>query len=248
MKFPPKLSRREREIVPYIVDGFTRKEIAQTLNVSEETVKVFYRSLARKFDAGRLREAMEDLAEYYKFFIKGPHKFYVPHVDTVFTLLADGTSDVIETRYSVVAISDTIREIKELYTTAGEMKRVTMNGRVIAPIVDVGKRFTYHYALQKKLARFETYDMHVVTEVVGAYGRENSEKFANGAYDPTGSMTLTVQFDTPRLPKRVICYRQHGNQEVSGEFPLEVLDERRYKISIQDPIYLSEYTIRWFWK
>jgi len=39
LQVPPKLTRREREITPFLLSGATRNEIASTLGVSPETVK-----------------------------------------------------------------------------------------------------------------------------------------------------------------------------------------------------------------
>jgi DNA-binding CsgD family transcriptional regulator len=44
------LTRRERETVEFLLDGFTSKEIAQRMNISANTVKAFIRLVMAKMD------------------------------------------------------------------------------------------------------------------------------------------------------------------------------------------------------
>ncbi len=57
MRRPPQLTQREAEIVPFLASGFSRAEIAQHLDVSEETVKKHTSNILAKFDSLTLREA-----------------------------------------------------------------------------------------------------------------------------------------------------------------------------------------------
>ena len=43
------LSRREREIISYLSDGLTSKEIARRLDISHRTVEVYRAKLLKKF-------------------------------------------------------------------------------------------------------------------------------------------------------------------------------------------------------
>ena len=68
MRRPPQLTQREGEIVPFLASGFSRAEIAQHLDVSEETVKKHTSNILAKFDSLTLREAfyaLKNYAEYY---------------------------------------------------------------------------------------------------------------------------------------------------------------------------------------
>lgn len=58
------LTRREREIVPYIVDGLTSKEIARKLDLSHRTVEVYRSNLLKKFGVANsnvLAQALGDI-------------------------------------------------------------------------------------------------------------------------------------------------------------------------------------------
>ena len=74
MRRPPQLTQREGEIVPFLASGFSRAEIAQHLDVSEETVKKHTSNILAKFDSLTLREAffaLKNYAEYYA--LPSPH-------------------------------------------------------------------------------------------------------------------------------------------------------------------------------
>jgi len=51
MRRPPQLTQREGEIVPFLASGFSRAEIAQHLDVSEETVKKHTSNILAMFDS-----------------------------------------------------------------------------------------------------------------------------------------------------------------------------------------------------
>ena len=51
------LSRREREILHYIVEGKTNKEIACDLNIAEQTVKTHVYNLYQKIGVRRRTQA-----------------------------------------------------------------------------------------------------------------------------------------------------------------------------------------------
>jgi len=71
LQAPPKLTPREREILPFLLSGATRKEIAVTLAVSPETIKIHVKNLLDKFGAITVRDAFEDLNNYQRFYGNG---------------------------------------------------------------------------------------------------------------------------------------------------------------------------------
>jgi two-component system NarL family response regulator len=54
----PELSKRERQVVQYIANGRSNKEIGQILSISENTVKAHVRSILTKLDAMGRTEAI----------------------------------------------------------------------------------------------------------------------------------------------------------------------------------------------
>jgi len=62
--FPPKLTKRESEILPLLLAGITRDEIASSLSVSPETVKLHTRNILSKFGATTVRDGFYDMNLY----------------------------------------------------------------------------------------------------------------------------------------------------------------------------------------
>ena len=61
LHFPPRLTKREIEILPLLLSGSTRDEIAFSLSVSTETVKLHTRNILSKFGATTVRDGFYDM-------------------------------------------------------------------------------------------------------------------------------------------------------------------------------------------
>ena len=59
LHFPPKLTTRESEILPLLLAGITRDEIASSLSVSPETVKLHTRNILSKSGATTMRDGFK---------------------------------------------------------------------------------------------------------------------------------------------------------------------------------------------
>ena len=68
LHFPPKLTQRESEILPLLLSGRTRDEIASSLSVSPETVKLHTRNILSKFGATTVRDGFYDMNLYQTHF------------------------------------------------------------------------------------------------------------------------------------------------------------------------------------
>ena len=64
LRFPPRLTKRESEILPLLLSGSTRDEIASSLSVSPETVKLHTRNILSKFGATTVRDGFYDMNLY----------------------------------------------------------------------------------------------------------------------------------------------------------------------------------------
>ena len=56
LEFPPRLTQRESEVLPMLLLGQTRDEIANQYEISPETVKLHTRNILAKFDASSVRD------------------------------------------------------------------------------------------------------------------------------------------------------------------------------------------------
>jgi DNA-binding CsgD family transcriptional regulator len=92
MGVPPELTKREREIVPFLVSGATRFEIANHFGVSDETIKVHTRNILTKFGATSLRDVFSDIIEYHTYYGDGGLGFsrYIVDYDCVYVVSENG--------------------------------------------------------------------------------------------------------------------------------------------------------------
>lgn len=74
-KRPPVLTKRERDVVPFLVSGAAYQDIADHFQISSETVKVHVRSVFRKFGGRTLKDVFQDLSEYQKYYGLGGLEF-----------------------------------------------------------------------------------------------------------------------------------------------------------------------------
>lgn len=68
MQAPPKLTKRERQILPYLLSGATRNEIATTLGIAPDTVKIHVKNLLEKFDAATVRDGFKSMNLYQQYY------------------------------------------------------------------------------------------------------------------------------------------------------------------------------------
>lgn len=68
MHILPILTERERQILPFVVSGATRDEIAHHFGISEETIKTHLKNIFKKFNVANLRDGFEDIQKYQRNF------------------------------------------------------------------------------------------------------------------------------------------------------------------------------------
>jgi DNA-binding CsgD family transcriptional regulator len=62
--FPPILTDRQFEILQLLYEGATRSEIAETLDISPETVKAHTKVVPKKFGEETVRSAFKQIQNY----------------------------------------------------------------------------------------------------------------------------------------------------------------------------------------
>lgn len=247
MPIPPKFTDREIEIIPFLVSGATRVEIADHFGLSDETVKKHVRNILNKFDATSLRDCISDITQYHDHFIKGMHQFYVPHLTTTLHLHENYKDCEIASEYEVLAIKPNVSKITELYATDGDLPRVEINGEITKPTQELmGHLFTWMFP--RTLQPFETQSIYSRVFFSDAFGANNEESHFNNIADPTGHLTLAVVFHTERILQKVSFEVRHGRTTREDVELIERPAHNKYRISISEPEYLKRYYVRWVWE
>lgn len=245
MRLPPKLSKRELQVLPFLVQGYTRREIADELQVSDETVKIFARNLSRKFGGSTVREVMRDLVDYHKFFLKGAYKFYVPHVDFFVEVSENLQECSTKAKFSIVPITDEVNDFIECYAIRSDLCAIEINKRLIRGQQDIENKILFKYEFERPIKPFEQQEIEVISQQKLTYPNGKKTSYSNAAFEPTGSMDFRVKFANRQPPSKVVCYRRHGSQIYQNEFDYNIIGETTYQLKIQNPIHLSCYTLEW---
>lgn len=247
MPVPPKFTKREIEIIPFLVDGVTRFEIAKHLGLSEETVKIHVRNILRKFDATSLRDCIVQITQYREQFIKGMHRFYIPHLTTTLHLCENSKDCEIVSDYDVLAVLPDVSSISELYGTDGDVPRVVINDMQIEPIKDLSS-YLFTWMFPKPLNVFETQKIHSNVFFENAFGTKNQESHFNNIIDPTGHLSFGVVFHTARLPKKVSFDLRQGIGMHQNIAQIQNTEPNKFEISVSEPAFLKRYYVRWEWE
>ena len=161
LQAPPKLTPREREILPFLLSGATRKEIAVTLSVSPETINIHVKNLLDKFGSITVRDAFTDLNNYQKFFGVGGLGFnqFNAHVDVVFELLRGRRDGLVARKTQIQAVNSPVDTItRRFLADEGQVRLSYPSQRVnraqlpnenggqvfqilLSPVIDVGETF-----------------------------------------------------------------------------------------------------------
>ena len=246
MYIPPKFTKRELDVIPLLVAGATRREIARHLKLSEETIKKYVRSLLTKFDATTLRDCIFDITDYYEQFIKGSHKFFVPHLKTTLHLFANYQDCEIVSEYDILAIKSGVQSVSELYHSDGHLPDVTVNGEKIDAIHEITGDL-YRWNFPRELKPFETQGIVSKVRFNGAFGK-NEERHFNNIADPTGHMSLGVVFHTDTLPNEVVYGIRQGIDDLSEISKLEHSTKNEFRIEVPRPGYQKRHYIKWIWQ
>ena len=245
MYIPPKLTKREIEIIPLLVSGATRSDMAKHFKLSEETIKLHVRKILRKFDATSLRDCIFEITQYYEQFIQGGHSFFIPHLSSTAHVWGNQACRDIETEFDIVAINQNVDEISESYAANAPIEGVWINGALIAPQTELyGTKFTWTFP--ETLAPYQR--THISTRARFVSGTpENIENHYNKIVDPTGHFSFGVVFHSDNVPDTV---HFSAMRSIGGEIPIERIfrpSPQEFRIEISRPEYLRRYRIRWVW-
>ncbi len=242
---PPYLTPREKQIVPYLVVGATRAEIAKLLGISVETVKVHTQNTLAKFGATSVRDGFIALRDYEAFYLKGMFKYFVHHVDTTMRLRPNLTDADLLTRVDVMCVADELTSFSEQYVSDGDLPAVMINGQTIDPVKVAARTYKFGITLSPPLTFGQSTQIAINTEFRGAFGQVEEGHY-NRISEPTGQITFAVEFPPDFHPKEVVFSRTQGTAEPEEIAEHQVYDvPNRYEIRDLSPTYMALYHVRW---
>ena len=163
MQVPPKLTPREREIIPFLLSGATRNEIASTLGIAADTVKVHVKNLLDKFDASTVRDAFTVLNDYQKYYGVGGLGFdrFTIDISVEFEMLPGRRDAKITRKERVCAINAPLRGFKRrFYVEKGELDlSYSSPGVIVQEKTFFSERVVYWMRFEPQIEVGEVYDL-----------------------------------------------------------------------------------------
>lgn len=246
MYHPPNFTQRELQVIPLLVSGATRAEMAAQLGVSAETIKKHVRSILKKFDATSLRDCIIEITQYHDQFIQAAHRFFVPSLKTTLHVHENKKDCEIVSEYDVLALQSGVDSISELYHTDGTRPIVTINETVLEPVYElIGALYTWRFP--RELLVQERQQIKSRVTFFDAFGK-NEESHFNNIADPTGYLDFGVEFHTNSLPQKVHFEIRQGLSSVKTIGPIQKPNPHEFRVKIDRPGYLKRYYVKWIWE
>ena len=224
--FPPKLTRRESEVLPLLLSGATREEIAVSLSVSPETVKLHTRNVLKKFNANSVREGFHQMDLYQTHYGQGGQGS--DRFENLFQCvcqLLPGRKDVrLTNKLNVTIMQDELSEFKFSYFANGTLTNAVAPGNM--------------------LQGPEVYDQAVTFK---DEFHDNSGVFMEQATYPAQRREYIIEFDPGDVPDR-IQYDALSGTHVMDNDDLDVVTKGpRLSIIDRAPSVPMGIRVKWEW-
>lgn len=249
MERPPKLTPRERSLVPFLVQGASRREIAEEFSLSEETVKLHIRSLLRKFDARNLRECFLDLQSFEEFYSTNVNQGHEYHHRTTSTLTID--ADGIDAENVITSdIEAVFGDVKTSSMSSGITNGEVVSAEINNLPVQAQNRgmlpHWYEFSYDKIKREGERYSRTMRLLTKGAY-LEPTEFQLLSIYRPTKTARIIVRFASGNLPK--VAKSKLLYQGRPAHLPVPELQRQgnTLVLDIPNPRVHYSYLIEWTW-
>jgi DNA-binding CsgD family transcriptional regulator len=196
---PPVLTPRELQVLEYIVDGEQHGQIAETLGISAETVKVHVRNILRKFGAQRISECMPEAIEYVKAFGSKHDDLDTYMVDCdIITSVVDNFESCRRTvEAQFVCMKENLTSFEWQIRNSGTLRTVTINGAAPTDITQYENTYVFKTNFANSLKLGECFKVYIDYTFDHYPMDEGSHKVIT---HPTRRISITVKFDKSSIP------------------------------------------------
>lgn len=249
MQDPPILTKREQDLLPYLVSGATRSEISSTLGISEETVKWHTRQLLKKFNVKSVAEGFKRMNEYNAIFSDDglAFTFFLESLTHAITLHDNLKDAYFQKAWIVRVVRDGEIMFRHLQHIDGKIRNIRVNGEAsdnfeVEDDVYLHKNRSsqFHIATSSFAQVFDC-------EYVDVYP-QNIEFHSTKVGHPTGEMTLRINFPLGKSPvKTWFTHTFHGKEQINPENTFRAT-QRFAELKIPDTKFHEEYSLFWQWE
>lgn len=248
LHFPPKLTKRESEILPLLLAGSTRDEIASSLSVSPETVKLHTRNILSKFGATTVRDGFYDMNLYQTHYgVGGQGSDRFENLFQCVCQILPGRRDVrITNKLNITVMQDELSEFKFSYVANGSLVDAIAPGNMLDGPDDADHAQTFRIIPGTTLNMFDPYEFSFGVTFKDEF-EDNTGLFVEQATYPALRREYIFEFDPADVPDR-IQYDALSGTHIIDDYPLDV-DSNGNRLSIIDTSLRVPMSLRvkWGW-
>ena len=248
LHFPPKLTKRESEILPLLLAGSTRDEIASSLSVSPETVKLHTRNILSKFGATTVRDGFYDMNLYQTHYgVGGQGSDRFENLFQCVCQILPGRQDVrITNKLNITAMQDELSEFKFSYVANGSLIDAIAPENLLYGPNDADHAQMFRIIPGTTLNMFDPYEFSFGVTFKDEF-HDNTGLFVEQASYPALRREYIFEFDPADVPGR-IQYDALSGTHVIENYPLDV-DTNGPRLSIIDtsPRVPMSLRVKWEW-
>ena len=248
LHFPPKLTKRESEILPLLLAGSTRDEIASSLSVSPETVKLHTRNILSKFGATTVRDGFYDMNLYQTHYgVGGQRSDRFENLFQCVCQILPGRRDVrITNKLNITVMQDELSEFKFSYVANGSLVDAIAPGNMLDGPDDADHAQTFRIIPGTTLNIFDPYEFSFGVTFKDEF-QDNTGLIVEQATYPALRREYIFEFDPADVPDR-IQYDALSGTHIIDNYPLDV-DTNGNRLSIIDtsPRVPMSLRVKWGW-
>lgn len=248
LHFPPKLTKRESEILPLLLAGSTRDEIASSLSVSPETVKLHTRNILSKFGATTVRDGFYDMNLYQTHYgVGGQGSDRFENLFQCVCQILPGRRDVrITNKLNITVMQDELSEFKFSYVANGSLVDAIAPGNMLGGPDDADHAQTFRIIPGTTLNIFDPYEFSFGVTFKDEF-QDNTGLIVEQATYPALRREYIFEFDPADVPDR-IQYDALSGTHIIDNYPLDV-DTNGNRLSIIDtsPRVPMSLRVKWGW-
>ena len=248
MKIPPRLTQREKEVLPFLAAGETRTGIARKLSISDETVKVHIKNIVDKFDAVSVRDGIADFWEYLEMFSSDGlgYKFFIKSSENHLKLNKDSADGLLKRTLNIVTIEDGQTELQDIFTGSGDIGICYIDGIETKPFSSSMNRQYFKKQFAEPLSENTDVSVTFEVELLNCYPLDAEYHYIRINH-PTHEMVLSIDFPLDRPPIEVWAEGRISAAPI--KLPKNAFDVKDgvAQLCIYQPKIGEQYMIHWRW-
>lgn len=246
--FPPKLTKRESEILPLLLAGSTRGEIAYSLSVSPETVKLHTRNILSKFGATTVRDGVYDMNLYQTHYgVGGQGSDRFENLFQCVCQILPGRRDVrITNKLNITVMQDALSEFKFSSVAKRSLVDAIEPGNLLdgPDVADHAQAFRIIPGTTLNI--FDPYEFIFGVTFKDEF-RNNTGLFIEQATYPAIRREYIFEFDPADVPDR-IQYDALSRTHIIENYPLDVeTNGPRLSVIDKSPTVPMSMRVKWDW-